>query len=158
MKTHMQIRAVGKPQESWMREVLKMYAERLSAFGKLEILEVAEGHDGSAKPDIRKTKQSEALGLTKNLSQGSYLVALDETGQQYASPKFAELLERQAADGRTVVFLIGGSWGLDESVLKQADLVLSLGKLTLPHSLARIVLLEQIYRAHMISAGREYHK
>lgn len=158
MKTHMQIRAVGKAQEPWMREAQKMYAERLSAFGRLEISEVAEGHAGSAKPDMRRTRQTEAESLTKNLTQESYLVALDETGQQYASPEFAGLLERQAADGRTVVFLIGGSWGLDESVLKQANLIFSLGKMTLPHSLARIVLLEQIYRAHMISAGREYHK
>ncbi|MFA6100231.1 MAG: 23S rRNA (pseudouridine(1915)-N(3))-methyltransferase RlmH [Patescibacteria group bacterium] len=158
MKTHLQVRSVGKPQEPWGKEAINMYATRCSLFGKIELIEVAEGHGGSAKPNIAKARQIEAQSLLNKLPKDAYLVALDENGRQFSSQEFSVLLEREASTGRSIIFLIGGSWGLDDEVLKKADLKLSLGKMTLPHSLARIVLLEQIYRAQTIIAGRTYHK
>jgi len=158
MKTHIQVRSVGKAQEQWSKEAINMYATRCSLFGKIELIELAEGHEGSAKPNLAKAKQAEAQSLLNKLPKDAYLIALDEGGKQPSSLEFSAALEREASTGKTIVFIIGGSWGLDESLLKQANLKFSLGKLTLPHSLARIVLLEQIYRAQMISAGREYHK
>ncbi|MDD5726687.1 MAG: 23S rRNA (pseudouridine(1915)-N(3))-methyltransferase RlmH [Patescibacteria group bacterium] len=158
MKTHIQVRSVGKAQELWGKEAINMYATRCSLFGKIELIEVAEGHEGSVKPNLAKAKQTEAESLLNKLPKDAYLIALDEGGKQLDSQEFSSTLEREASTGRPVVFIIGGSWGLDNEVLKTADLKLSLGKITLPHTLARIVLLEQIYRAQMISAGREYHK
>ncbi len=135
-----------------------MYLTRCSLFGKIDILEVAEGHQGSSKPDVQKTKKREAEDLLKNLPKDAYLIALDEHGKQLSSEDFSKDLAREAGLGRPVVFFIGGSWGLDDAVLTKTDLKLSFGKITLPHSLARVVLVEQIYRALMISEGRSYHK
>lgn len=135
-----------------------MYATRCSLFGKIELIEVAEGHGGSAKPNVSKAMSTEAQSLLNNLPKDAYLIALDDQGKQFTSEEFAGLFEREASTGRPIIFIIGGSWGLGDEVLKKADLKMSLGKITLPHTLARIVLLEQIYRAQMIGAGREYHK
>lgn len=126
--------------------------------GKFEMLELSEGNQGSAKPDIARTKQTEAEELLKNLPKNNYVIALDENGQQMTSPALAGLLDREASLGKTLTFQIGGSWGLDESLIQKADLVLSLGKMTFPHAIAKILLLEQLYRAHTIIAGKEYHK
>lgn len=135
-----------------------MYLTRCSNFGKIEELEAPEGHQGSAKPDVLKAKKHEAESLLKNLPKDTYLVALDEHGKQFGSEEFSSALVREADLGRSIIFFIGGSWGLDDEILSKANLKLSLGKMTLPHSLARVVLLEQIYRALMISEGRSYHK
>lgn len=158
MKAHIQIRSIGKPQDPWSRQAINMYTTRCALFGKIEVLEGPEGHAGSIKPNIGKAKQIEANYLLKNLPKDTYLIALDENGKQFSSEEFSKSLEKEAETGRSIVFLIGGSWGLDIELLKKAHLKLSLGKITLPHSLARIVLLEQIYRAFMISDGRSYHK
>jgi len=158
MKTHIQIRSIGKPQETWMRDAAAMYLTRCRTMGKFEMLELPEGNQGSAKPDIARTKQTEAAELLKNLPKNNYVIALDEYGQQMTSPALAGLLDREASLGKTLTFQIGGSWGLDESLIQKADLVLSLGKMTFPHAIAKILLLEQLYRAHNIIAGKEYHK
>jgi 23S rRNA (pseudouridine1915-N3)-methyltransferase len=158
MKTHIQVRSIGKPQEAWNKEAINMYATRCSLFGKLEVLEMPEGHQNSTKPNLQKAKQQEAESLLKNLPKDAFLIALDEHGKQLTSEDFSATLTKEASLGRSIVFFIGGSWGLDDGVIKKANLSLSLGKITLPHSLARIVLLEQIYRALMISEGRAYHK
>lgn len=141
-----------------MHQAINMYTTRCSLFGKIEALEMAEGHGESAKPNITKAKTNEAERLLKNLPNDACIIALDEHGKELDSVGFSLLIENKGANGQPLVFLIGGSWGLDDSVLKKAHATLSLGKITLPHSLARIVLLEQIYRAQMIIAGREYHK
>lgn len=135
-----------------------MYVERLKPHAKLEIVELPEGHGGSAKPDLKKTLSREADSLLKGIPEECMIVALDETGREFASPVFAESLEGWGSGGREIIFLIGGSWGLDKSVRDRADVVISLGKLTLPHGLCRIVLLEQLYRAAMIRSGKRYHK
>ncbi|HPN14627.1 MAG TPA: 23S rRNA (pseudouridine(1915)-N(3))-methyltransferase RlmH [bacterium] len=158
MKTHIHIRSIGKPQETWMQDAAAMYLTRCRTMGKFEMLELSEGNQGSAKPDIARTKQTEAEELLKNLPKNNYVIALDENGQQLTSPALAGLLEKEASLGKTLTFQIGGSWGLDESLIQKADLVLSLGKMTFPHAIAKILLLEQLYRAHTIIAGKEYHK
>lgn len=136
-----------------------MYEERLAAFGKIDLVELPEGHGGSSRPDEAKTRTIEAESLLKGVPKGAFVVALDETGKSFSSLSFAKKLEEWSENGaRSVVFLIGGSWGLDEKVRKAAGAVLSLGPMTLPHGMARAVLLEQLYRARMIQSGREYHK
>lgn len=156
MKIKAQIRCIGRLPETWQREAIHMYATRCSAFGAFEVLEYKEGHDRSTKPDIEKTTQKEAAELLKNLPSDALVIALDEHGKQLDSTGFSELLSQNV--GQTFVFMIGGSWGLHQSVLDRADIKLSLGKMTLPHALARIILMEQIYRGLMIERGSEYHK
>lgn len=152
------IRAIGRPAEAWQREAIHTYVDRLKPFGGVETIELPEGHGGSVRPDIAKTLKAEAASLLKGTPENAYIVALDGRGKPLTSEQFASLAAEWEAEGTTAVFLIGGSWGLDASVLKRANLVLSLGPITLPHMLARIVLLEQLYRAAMIRSGKTYHK
>jgi len=171
MTKNLHIKCIGTLQEPWHKQAIHMYTQRYKPFGKLEILELPEGHKGSAKPNLTKTLQAEANSILKNLDPDTYLIVMDESGVQISSKDFANLISGQdttfvPSSGRgkykipdtKVYFVIGGSWGLDRSVLNRANLVLSLGKMTLPHSLARIILLEQLYRAQMINSGRKYHK
>jgi 23S rRNA (pseudouridine1915-N3)-methyltransferase len=152
------IRAIGSPSEEWHQQAIHSYQNRLKPFAFLESFELSEGHGKSTKPDLAKTRSAEATSLLKNLPSGAIVIALDETGKEFTSPDFAKELERRGGSGQSIVFLIGGSWGLDASVRARADLILSFGKATLPHILARIVLLEQLYRATTILAGKTYHK
>lgn len=157
MKTY-EIRAIGKAVESWQKEALESGLKRLSPYVRVELKELPEGHGGSAKPDAARTKAKEAESLLKKLPDQPFVVALDETGKNLSSEALAQELEHRAADGTPIVFIIGGSWGLDETVRKRADLVLSFGKQTLPHNLAKIVLLEQLFRTEAIQRGKTYHK
>ncbi|MBD3251142.1 23S rRNA (pseudouridine(1915)-N(3))-methyltransferase RlmH [Candidatus Uhrbacteria bacterium] len=151
------IRAIGKPNEDWQRRAIHMYAKRLDAFGGVEIIELPEGHKGSAKPDADRTKKAEAECLQKGIPETGTIIALDEGGKELDSHQFAKKLEVLEPMG-PITFLIGGSWGLDLSMKDHADLTLSLGKPTYTHALARVMLLEQIYRAKMINSGKAYHK
>lgn len=151
------IRAIGRITEPWHQQAVHMYQERLAPLSPVEIVELPEGHKGSAKPDVEKTRMAEAESLLKGLPRDAWVVALDENGKRFTSTDFANALT-EWGDGRQVVFLIGGSWGLDGEAKARANVTLSLGAMTLPHALARIVLLEQLYRATMIRSGKTYHK
>lgn len=155
---HIHIRAVGSPTESWQTAAIMMYLERLKPFAKVEVIEVAEGHKSSAKPDPDKTRSNEAENLLKGHPKGSLIIAMDEMGTNLDSITFSKKLDVLSQDGSPLVFVIGGSWGLDQSVRDRANLIISFGKQTLPHNLARIVLLEQLYRAETIARQKEYHK
>lgn len=152
------IRAIGKPTEDWQIEAADTYLQRLKPFSKADIVELKEGHGGSAKPDADKTRKIEAESLLKSIPDNAVIIALDETGHNLDSIAFANKLDSLSSSGAPLVFLIGGSWGLDQSVRDRAKLTLSFGKQTLPHNLARIVLLEQLYRAATILSKKEYHK
>lgn len=153
------IRAIGKVPEEWMRQGVDMYVDRLDKLAKINIVELPEGQKGASKPDVKKTKTTEGESLLKGLPPDAFIIALDETGKGLTSQEFSSRLLEWSTEGtRTLCFLIGGSWGMDDKVLEQADAVISLGKMTMPHGLARIALLEQLYRANMIQSGRTYHK
>lgn len=162
MTSKILIKCIGTLQEPWHKQAIHMYTQRYRPFGKLEIIELPEGHKGSAKPNLIQTLQTEADSLFNKIDSDSFIIALDQTGTQLTSQDLANLIKGShpslVIGNRSLVILIGGSWGLDKNVLKKANLVLSLGKITLPHSLARIILLEQLYRAQMINSGRKYHK
>jgi 23S rRNA (pseudouridine1915-N3)-methyltransferase len=151
------IRAIGRLPEPWQREAIHMYEKRINAFGGISIIELPEGHKGISKPDLARAKKTEANHLLKGIPDGAFIVALDEQGTSRASNAFAKHLAQWTRNGN-VTFLIGDSWGLDASVRNHADAVLSFGPMTLPHGLARIVLVEQLYRAKMIEAKRIYHQ
>ena len=127
------------------------YARRLP--WELQVREVAEGRDKSR----RKTFEAEALIAA--VSDRDILVALDEGGKSPTSEEFAAWLGARRDDGqRSIAFVIGGADGLDDSILSQASLKLLLGRMTWPHLLARLLLVEQIYRAHTILTGHPYHR
>lgn len=153
-----QLRTIGKAQEPWHAQAIHSYLTRLSPFAKVGLLELPEGHGKSAKPDPTKTRQAEAVALLKNLPKSSTVIALDEHGPNLDVPTFSKKYAAWTEGGRPLVMLVGGSWGLDQSVLERADATLSFGKQTLPHLLARIVLLEQLYRAETVLHGKTYHK
>jgi 23S rRNA (pseudouridine1915-N3)-methyltransferase len=152
------IRAVGRPNEPWHPQAIHSYLEKIRPFAQVQLIELEEGHEKSAKPNEAKTRAQEAVSLLKGLPNDAFVVALDETGTNLPSRAFADRVADWGYSGRPVAFLIGGSWGLDPSVRARADFLLSFGKHTMPHLLARIVLLEQLYRAATIHAGKIYHK
>lgn len=150
------IRVIGKLSESWAKQAQLDYLKRLSPYSSVEVIELPEGHKGSLKLDIERTKIIESVSLLKGISKDDFVIALDETGTQYSSPHFAEKIFDTSH--KEITFLIGGSWGLNARILQEAHIVISFGKQTMPHALARIVLLEQIYRATLIQSGKTYHK
>jgi 23S rRNA (pseudouridine1915-N3)-methyltransferase len=156
MKSGIQIRVIGKPQENWQHEAIHMYIKRYQSFGAINILELPEGHSNSAKPNIEKTRKTEAKNLLQTLPNQAIKIILDEQGQLLDTQSLADFIHQNQSS--PLIFFIGGSWGLHEDVINQANLKLSFGRITLPHSLARIILLEQLYRAQMINHGRKYHK
>jgi 23S rRNA (pseudouridine1915-N3)-methyltransferase len=155
------IAAVGKLKDAEERGICERYVKRLAVTGKpvgigpLEILELNESRADTA--DARKA--DEAQRLLKAASGATLKIALDAKGQNFDSDPFARMLGRHADSGvKTCAFLIGGPDGHGHEVLTTADLKLSLGSLTLPHGLARVVLIEQLYRAATILAGHPYHR
>ena len=147
MAFKIQIHAIGKEKSQEMLALSNEYIKRLP--WKIETTEVA------TKGLI---KDQEADKLLKNVGAGFLKIALDENGSSYYSVKFANLLENTMHEGQNAAFLIGGANGHGKEVLKQADVVLSLSKLTFAHKLVRIILLEQLYRAYTIISGHPYHK
>ncbi len=153
----LRIFAVGSPHEDWQREAIHSFCTRLGPFAQLEVKEVADGANGSAKPDPTRVKEKEAEALLGAIGNTPY-IALDERGKNLSSEEWAALIKDHAETGQTLGFVIGGAWGLDERVREQAVKVVSFGKQTVPHILARILALEQLYRAETLLRGKEYHK
>lgn len=151
---------VGKLKEKYFKDAVAEYAKRLSRFGTLSIIEVPD----EKIPDKASLKQEEAIRekegirILSQLKEGAYKIALCIEGQQFTSEELAKKLEQVSLQSSHIMFFIGGSLGLSDTVKKQADLSLSFGKMTLPHQLMRVVLLEQIYRAYKINHNESYHK
>lgn len=148
--------AVGKLR-GWPDEGSEDYLKRLRRYFPVEVVEVAEA-------DMNRLSRYEVLAaeaerLSKRIPSGAHVVALDrEDGRQMSSEKFAAKLESLGASGQShVAFVIGGALGLGEEILSRSDEAMSFGEITLPHALARVVLLEQLYRAAKISHGEKYH-
>ena len=155
------IAAVGKLKDDEERGICERYTKRLAVtgkaagFGRLDVIELNESRAETA--DARKS--DEALRLLKAAGSATLKIALDVEGRAYASEVFAKLLGKHADAGvKTCAFLIGGPDGHGGDALKAADFKLSLGSLTLPHGLARVVLIEQLYRAATILSGHPYHR
>lgn len=138
---------VGKLKESYLTAAANEYLKRLSRFGKVEIVELSE------KPTLKE----EAENILR-AQKGGYTIALAIEGKQCTSEEFAQKLQELIDRGETVNFLIGSSLGLDISVKNASDELLSFSKMTFPHQLMRVILLEQVYRAFMIDSGAKYHK
>ncbi len=155
------ILCVGKIKEKFMREALGEYSKRLSRYIKLEITEVVDEKtpDSASEKEENQIRDKEAERLLKQIRQEDYVIALAIDGKMYESVAFSKKLDRFGVLGRgSVVFVIGGSLGLGEQVLERADESISFSKMTFPHQLMRVILLEQIYRGYRILRNEPYHK
>lgn len=152
---------VGKLKENYLKEGIAEYVKRLGRFSKIEIIELADEKtpDRSSQAEKEQILRKEAERITGKIGERDYVIVLAIEGKQYASEEFSKLLADATIRGYSdISFVIGGSLGLDPVVKKRANLLISFGKLTLPHQLMRLVLVEQIYRAFMIQQGSPYHK
>lgn len=153
----MRVLAVGSRMPAWVDAACAEYLKRLGAFARTELVEIA-APSRSARGCGARAKASEAERLLAALKPGEYVVALDESGRSHTTRELAGWLEARRREGRDLAFLIGGADGFAPAVRERADFTLSLSKLTLPHALARVVLLEQLYRAHTVLAHHPYHR
>lgn len=152
---------VGKIKEKFFRMAIDEYSKRLSRYCKLEIIEVADEKtpDNASEHEVSLIKDKEGERILKNINADAYVIALAIQGKQLSSEELADKIEKLGIQGIShIQFIIGGSLGLSDRVLKQADLLLSFSKMTFPHQLMRVVLLEQVYRSYRIIQNEPYHK
>ncbi len=153
--------AVGKLKEKYWTGAVDEYAKRLSSYCKVNLIEVPDEAtpDNASAAQEAAIKKKEGDKLLAKIGDRDYVIALAIEGKSLSSEEFAEHLDRQASQGySTFTFVIGGSLGLHEDVLKRANLKLSFSKFTFPHQMVRAILLEQVYRAFRIQRGEPYHK
>lgn len=152
----LRILTVGKLKEEQWKSACDEYLKRMRPFARLEIIETNE--EAFAKPtDKQRVMRFEAQHITKHIHRDDFVIALDRQGTQYSSERFARALEQKGEVGERITFVIGGPLGLAPEILTKARLRLSLSQLTFPHQLARVVLMEQLYRAMTIIHGKQYH-
>ncbi len=152
---------IGKLKEKYLRDACDEYSKRLGAFCKLNIIELGPKRlsDNPSKGEIDNALVSEGKEIISKIPAGSKIYAMCIEGRQMPSEALANEIESCAVNGcSNAVFIIGGSFGLSDEVKNKADYKLSMSKMTFPHQLARVMLLEQIYRAFNISSGGKYHK
>ncbi len=155
------IAAVGKLKEPFYRAAAAEFEKRIGRYAKLSLIETADEKtpDGAGEGEIAQIKNKEGTRLQKYLDPKAYVIALAIDGNMYDSVQFANKLHRLGVEGKShIIFVIGGSLGLSDAVLKRADLQVSFSKMTFPHQLMRILLLEQIYRGFRIINHEPYHK
>ena len=154
------ILCVGRLKEAYWRDACGEYLKRLSRYGKPELIEVDDlpEPEHASDADRQKIMQKEGEALLKRIRSGDHVVALCIDAPQLTSEGLADLLKDRDLQGGRTVFVIGGSLGLSPQVIARADRKLSMSQMTFPHQLARVMLLEQLYRARKILAGERYHK
>ncbi len=155
------ILCVGKIKEKFYVQAIEEYAKRLKAYCKLEILEVSDEKtpDNASLKEVEMIKDKEGERILGNIKDGAYVIALAINGQMLDSVELSEKIDTLGIKGVShIVFVIGGSLGLSDKVLGRADYKLSFSKMTFPHQLMRVVLLEQIYRSYRIIKNEPYHK
>lgn len=152
---------VGKIKEKFYTMAVDEYVKRLSRYCKLEIVELPDEKtpDNASDTVNDMIKKTEADKILKNIKDDAYVITLEILGKMLDSVELSKKLDRLAIEGAgEIIFVIGGSLGLHESVSRRADYKLSFSKMTFPHQLMRVILLEQIYRAYRISSNEPYHK
>ncbi len=155
------ILCVGKIKEKYFTAGIAEYVKRLSRYCKLEIIEVSDEKtpDQASENEEKQIKEKEGERILKNIKDDAYVMALAIDGKQLDSVEFSKKIEQLGVNGVShILFIIGGSLGLDDRVLKRADFKISFSKMTFPHQMMRMVLLEQVYRGYRIMKGEPYHK
>ena len=154
--------AVGKIKEKFYKEAIEEYLKRMQAYNKIEIIEVndEQAPESLSDKEIEQVKEKEGERILGKIDDGDYVVSLEILGKQIDSVGFANFIENEMREdfGRNLVFVIGGSNGLAKEVSNRSNYKLSFSKMTFPHQLMRVVLLEQIYRGFRIINGHPYHK
>ena len=152
---------VGKIKEKYLKNAIAEYSKRISRYCKLEILEVADEKtpDGASEIVEENIREKEGERILKLIKEDAYVITLEISGKMLTSEELADRIETLGIQGKShLVFVIGGSIGLGREVLRRSDYALSFSKMTFPHQLMRVILLEQIYRSYRIINGEPYHK
>lgn len=152
---------VGKMKEKYYMDAVAEYTKRLRVYCKFELVELPEYRvsDHPSDKEIEAALEKEAYEIEKQIPQGAAVIALCIEGRKKSSVELAKMMEQWAATGKSrLCFLIGGSFGMHASIKQRADLQLSMSDMTFPHHLARVMLVEQIYRGFTICEGTRYHK
>lgn len=155
------ILTVGKIKEKFYTAAIEEYSKRLSRYCKLEIVQVADEktNENASDTEIEIVKEKEAKRLEKYISDDAYVITLEIKGKELDSEELAERIDKLGVTGIShIIFVIGGSLGLHQSISNRADFKLSFSKMTFPHQLMRVILLEQIYRSYRIINNQPYHK
>lgn len=152
---------VGKLKEKYLKQGIDEYLKRLSAYAKMEMIEVPDekAPEELSETEMIQVKQKEGERILSKIHPDAYVIALAIEGKMKSSEELADSLDKLATYGKSkVAFVIGGSLGLSQEVLQRADEKLSFSKMTFPHQLMKLILLEQVYRAFRINRGEPYHK
>ena len=151
---------VGRLKDRFFEDASAEYMKYLKQFSKTEIIEIPAVTlpDNPAQSQIQAALEKEAEAILKRIPDTAFVAAMCIEGKQISSEDMAEMLKSNQQTGKPVVFIIGGSYGLSDTVKKRANTRISMSRMTFPHRLARIMLLEQIYRGFTINAGKTYHK
>lgn len=145
---------VGSIKEKYLKEAIDEYKKRLNKYTNIEIIEVKD--EGLVEEN--KSKKLEAEKIEKHLNDKDYIITLEIEGKEFTSEEFAEKIRTIQIENSNIIFIIGGSYGLDNTIKEKANCHLSFSKMTFPHQLFRVILLEQIYRAYKINNNEKYHK
>lgn len=145
---------VGTIKEKYLKEAIEEYKKRLSKYTNLELIEVKD----EGLVEEKKAIFLEGEKILKHISPKDYIITLEIEGKMYSSEEFAEKINQIQTENSNIVFIIGGSYGLSEEIKNKSRLHLSFSKMTFPHQLFRVFLLEQIYRAYKILNNESYHK
>ena len=152
---------VGKIKEKYLKDAIAEYSKRLSKYCKLEIVEVADEKtvENASETVENSIREKEAERILRYVKDDAYVITLEIGGKQLSSEELAEKIEKLGVQGTShIIFIIGGSIGLGKAVLEKSDYALSFSKMTFPHQLMRVILLEQVYRSYRIMTGSPYHK
>jgi 23S rRNA (pseudouridine1915-N3)-methyltransferase len=152
---------VGKLKEKYLKQGIDEYLKRLSAYAKMDIIEVPDekAPEELSDTEMIQVKQKEGERILAKIHPDAHVIALAIEGKMKSSEELAETIDKLATYGKSkIAFVIGGSLGLSQEVLQRADEKLSFSKMTFPHQLMKLVLLEQVYRAFRINRGEPYHK
>ncbi|HAM79221.1 23S rRNA (pseudouridine(1915)-N(3))-methyltransferase RlmH [Ornithinibacillus bavariensis] len=153
--------SVGKLKEKYLKQGIDEYMKRLSAYAKVEIVEVADekAPENMSEAETIAIKRKEGERILSHIGQDTYVITLEIGGKMLTSEQLADKMDELATYGKSkLAFVIGGSLGISEAVQKRSDFALSFSKMTFPHQLMRLILLEQIYRGFRIVRGEPYHK
>lgn len=145
---------VGSIKEKYLKDAIDEYTKRISKYTKLEIIEVKD--EGLVEP--QKSISLEEEKILKHINDKDYIITLEIEGKNLSSEEFAEKLDKIQLESSTITFIIGGSYGLSQNIKDKSKLHLSFSKMTFPHQLFRVLLLEQIYRSYKINNNESYHK
>ena len=152
---------VGKIKEKYLRDAIAEYSKRLSRYCKLEIVEVVDEKtpDQASEAAEENIRNKEGERILKHIRDDMYVITLEIGGKMLSSEEFADKINSLGVQGKSsITFVIGGSIGLGQEVLRRSDYALSFSKMTFPHQLMRAILLEQVYRGYRIINGEPYHK